>query len=123
MLVFVYGTLLDHRIFARAAGSAAPLRRGLPAVLHGHRRVRLRGTPWPTLLAGQGSVTGRLLVLPRAALAGLAAWEGAAYLLATRRVATRRGPRRARVWIAPRWRAAPDAAWNISQPRDRRARM
>uniref|UniRef100_UPI0022EB5E15 gamma-glutamylcyclotransferase family protein n=1 Tax=Falsiroseomonas oryzae TaxID=2766473 RepID=UPI0022EB5E15 len=62
--VFLYGTLLDPRVFARFAGRA-PLRCALAAVLPGHRRVTLRGTPYPTLLRGAGEVHG--LLLPRLA--------------------------------------------------------
>jgi hypothetical protein len=105
--VFIYGTLLAPRVFARFAGSA-PLRRALPARLAGWRRVTLRGTPYPTLLRTPGEVAG--LLLPRlapAAFARLAAYEGASYALAPVLVATPRGRRRARAWVAPRWRAAP----------------
>lgn len=108
--VFVYGTLLDARIFARFAGRR-PLRRALPARLTGWRRVGLRGTAYPTLARGPGEVAG--LLLPRlapAAFARLSAYEGACYGLVPVRVATPRGPRRARAWVAPRWRAA-SAAW------------
>lgn len=105
--VFIYGTLLDPRIFARFAGRAAH-RRAVPARLVGWRRVGLRGTPYPTLVAGPGEVTG--LLLPRLTPAGfarLSAYEGPCYALVPVRVATARGPRRARAWIAAAWRAAP----------------
>lgn len=112
--VFVYGTLLDPAIFARFAGRA-PLRRALPARLAGWRRVMLRGTPYPTLVPGGenpgGAVAG--LLLPRlapASFARLAAYEGASYALVPVRVATARGPRRARAWVAARWRAG-SRAW------------
>lgn len=104
--LFVYGTLLDPRVFARFAGRAA-LRRALPAVLPGHRRVVLRGTPYPTLVRQPGQVRG--LLLPRLApdaFGRLAAYEGASYALAPVRVETWRGPRRARAWMAARWRAS-----------------
>jgi hypothetical protein len=68
--------------------------------------VRLRGTPYPTLRRGEGAVEG--LLLPRlapAAFARLAAYEGASYALVPVRVATRRGMRRGRAWIAAAWRA------------------
>lgn len=103
--LFLYGTLLDPAVFARLAGRA-PLRRALPARAADWRRVTLRGTPWPTLARGPGEVAG--LLLPRlapGAMARLAAYEGAAYRLVPLRVATRRGPRHARAWLAPRWRA------------------
>jgi hypothetical protein len=109
--VFVYGTLLDPRVFARFAGRE-PLRRALPARLVGWRRVRLRGTPYPTLVRAVAEVQG--LLLPRlapAALARLAAYEGASYALMPLRVMTRRGPRRARAWIAARWRSDPYSEW------------
>ncbi|WP_368414047.1 gamma-glutamylcyclotransferase family protein [Falsiroseomonas sp.] len=107
--VFVYGTLLAPRLFARFAGQR-PLCRALPARLTGWRRVVLRGKPYPTLRRGDGVVDG--LLLPRlgpAALARLAAYEGASYALVPVRVATPRGPRRGRAWIAARWRAGAQA--------------
>ncbi len=70
----------------------------------------LRGTPYPTLLRGEGVVEG--LLLPRlapAALARLAAYEGASYALVPIRVATPRGLRRGRAWISARWRAGTQA--------------
>ena len=114
--VFLYGTLLDPRIFARFAGRGA-LRRGVPARLPGHRRVRLRGTPYPTLLASPGDAVAGLL-LPRlgaGAFARLAAYEGASYALRPVRVLTPRGPRRARAWMAPPWRAEP-MPWTPYRP-------
>ncbi len=117
MPVFVYGTLLDRRVFARFAGQA-PLRRAIPARLPGHRRVALRGTPYPTLLRAPGEVAGLLLLrLPPAALARLAAYEGASYGLAPVRVSTRRGPRWARAWLAARWRSDPSRDWSPPSPR------
>jgi gamma-glutamylcyclotransferase (GGCT)/AIG2-like uncharacterized protein YtfP len=109
--VFLYGTLLDPRIFARHARRAA-LRRALAASLPGYRRVRLRGTPYPTLLRGTGEVRG--LLLPRLAAADfdrLFAYEGPFYALVPVRVTTRRGPRRTRAWVAARWRAEAGANW------------
>lgn len=70
----------------------------------------LRGTPYPTLRRGDGVVEG--LLLPRlapAALARLAAYEGASYALVPIRVATPRGLRRGRAWISARWRAGTQA--------------
>jgi hypothetical protein len=68
--------------------------------------VVLRGTPYPTLRQGDGVVEGLLLSrLAPAALARLRAYEGASYALVPVRVATQRGPRRGRAWIAARWRA------------------
>jgi hypothetical protein len=77
--------------------------------------VVLRGTPYPTLRRGDGAVEG--LLLPRlapAALARLAAYEGASYALVPVRVATPRGLRRGRAWIAARWRAGVQA-WSNSE--------
>lgn len=106
--VFVYGTLLDPRVFARFAGRA-PWRRAVPARLPGHRRVHLRGTPYPTLRRDPAVEVAGLL-LPRLApdaLVRLAAYEGPCYRLRPVTVRTARGPRRARAWLAPDWRADP----------------
>ncbi|QYU69868.1 gamma-glutamylcyclotransferase [Leptolyngbya sp. 15MV] len=104
--IFIYGTLLDARVFARFAGRA-PLRRATAAVAHGWRRARLRGTPYPTLVRGPGTVRGALLPpLPAACLQRLAAYEGPSYRLTPITVSTsRHGTRRARAWMAPTWRA------------------
>jgi hypothetical protein len=109
--LFLYGTLLDPLVFVRLAGWCPP-RLALRATLNDHRRVTLRGTPYPTLLRGSGEVRG--ILLPRlapAAFARFAAYEGASYAPVPVRVATPRGPRRARAWIAPRWRADARTAW------------
>jgi hypothetical protein len=105
--LFIYGTLLDARVFARLAGRA-PLRRAMPARARGFTRVILRGTPYPTLRRADATAVDGLL-LPRLgndARRRLAAYEGASYRLAPIRVVTRRGPRFARAWLAPAWRAA-----------------
>jgi gamma-glutamylcyclotransferase (GGCT)/AIG2-like uncharacterized protein YtfP len=109
--VFLYGTLLDPRVFTRFARRAA-LRRALPGSLRGFRRVRLRGTPYPTLLRGAGEVRG--LWLPRLAGAdfvSLSAYEGRSYALVPVRVGTPRGPRLARAWMAAPWRADAGRGW------------
>jgi hypothetical protein len=70
----------------------------------------LRGTPYPTLRRGEGVVKG--LLLPRlatAALARLTAYDGASYALVPVRVATPRGMRHGRAWIAAPWRAGTQA--------------
>jgi gamma-glutamylcyclotransferase (GGCT)/AIG2-like uncharacterized protein YtfP len=109
--IFVYGTLLDARVLARFAGRGA-FRRAVPAQLRGWRCVGLRGTPYPTLLRAPGEVHGLLLPpLPPNALARLAAYEGASYGLVPVRVTTPRGARRARAWMAARWRADRDETW------------
>jgi hypothetical protein len=117
--LFLYGTLLDPRVFARFAGRR-PLRRAMPACLPGFRRLCLRGTPYPTLAAGPGEVAG--LLLPRlapAAMGRLSAYEGASYRLIPLRVLTARGPRRARGWAAAAWRAGP-APWRPARECERR---
>lgn len=107
--IFLYGTLLDPTVLARRGGDARLARRMVPAILLGHRRVALRGTPWPTLRPDrQGAVAGEVIRPPAAALRRLAAYEGAEYRLCPVRVLTPRGPLRARAWMAPPWRA--DAA-------------
>ncbi|MFC7473963.1 gamma-glutamylcyclotransferase family protein [Dankookia sp. GCM10030260] len=108
-MLFLYGTLLRPRLLERLAGQPGLARRLLPARLDGWARVRLRGTPWPTLVPAPGAVTeGGLLRCGAAAFTRLAAYEGAAYRLVPLRVETWRGPRRARAWVAARWRASAD---------------
>lgn len=110
--LFLYGTLLDPSVLARQAGEGRLVRRLVPARLQGWRRVVLRGTPYPTLLRDPAGVTeGAVLRAGPAALAGLAAYEGPSYRLEPVRVATPRGPRRARAWVARRWRADAASAW------------
>jgi gamma-glutamylcyclotransferase (GGCT)/AIG2-like uncharacterized protein YtfP len=110
--VFLYGTLLDAGTFRRRAGTRKPLRAAVGAVLAGFRRVALRGTPYPTLLRGQGEVRGILLRLPPGPFARLSAYEGASYRLVPVRVRTPRGPRAARAWAAAPWRADPASDWS-----------
>jgi gamma-glutamylcyclotransferase (GGCT)/AIG2-like uncharacterized protein YtfP len=111
--VFVYGTLLDPRVLARMSGEAGLARRAVPARLPGHARVALRGTPYPTLIAGGGGVVGLLLRPGPRALARLTAYEGPSYRLVPVRVETPRGPRRAHAWMAQRWRADAGASWEL----------
>ncbi|WP_165943272.1 gamma-glutamylcyclotransferase family protein [Roseicella aquatilis] len=108
--LFLYGTLLDPAVLERMAGEPGLARRLRPARLPGWARVGLRGTPYPTLLPDPGVVTeGALLRCGPGALARLAAYEGASYRLVPVRAETPRGPRRARAWVAPRWRASGQA--------------
>lgn len=114
--IFLYGTLLDPALFARFAGRR-PLRRAIPARTIGWRRTRLRGSPYPTLRRGEGEVPGLLLpVIPPPGLARLSAYEGASYRLVPLRVVTRFGPRRARAWLAPAWRATRECETRWSAP-------
>ncbi len=92
------------------AGQRGLGRRLRAAVLSGHARVVLRGTPYPTLLRRESAVTeGALLRVGPAALARLAAYEGPLYRLVPVRVETPRGPRRARAWVAQRYRAGAES--------------
>lgn len=107
MLLFLYGTLLDAATLARHSGDPGLPRRLRPARLEGFARTGLRGTPYPTLVPRPGAaVAGALLRAGPAARQKLAAYEGADYRLVPVRVMTRRGPVRARAWVAARWRAA-----------------
>ncbi|TDG16484.1 gamma-glutamylcyclotransferase [Paracraurococcus ruber] len=105
--LFLYGTLLRPAVLDRVAGQRGLARRLRPAILPGHARVALRGTPYPTLRAMPGAeTTGALLRCGPQALRRLRAYEGPEYRLVPVTVRTTIGPRRARAWIAPRWRAA-----------------
>lgn len=111
--LFLYGTLLDPSVLARRAGEGRLGRRLVPARLCGWRRVVLRGTPYPTLRRDRGAVTlGAVLRVGPRALARLAAYEGPFYRLEPVRVATPRGPLRARAWVAQRWRADAGRDWH-----------
>lgn len=119
--LFLYGTLLDPRRLAAMSGEARLARRAVPALLPGHRRVRLRGTPYPTLLPDRDAAV-RGLLLPHLgprALRRLAAYEGPPYRLAPVRVLTPRGPCRALAWLAPRWRADAAHGWDPPPPATR----
>lgn len=108
--LFLYGTLLVPRVLRRFGGQPRRLR---PARAEGWRRVTLRGTPYPTLLRGAGSVPGALLRVPPAVLARLHAYEGPPYRLVPLRVRTARGMAWARAWVAPPWRAAALECWPL----------
>ncbi|MDO9707197.1 gamma-glutamylcyclotransferase family protein [Paracraurococcus lichenis] len=121
MILFLYGTLLHPAVLEAQAGQRGLGRRLRPARLDGWARVGLRGTPYPTLVTRPGAATeGAVLRVGPAALARLAAYEGAFYRLLPVRVATARGPVRARSWVAQRWRAS-GRAWSPGPaPRGRR---
>ncbi len=97
MRLFLYGTLLRPAVLARFAGRALPL---VPCEAPGWRRVRLRGTPFPTLRRARGVVEGAMVDADAQALRRLNAYEGMRYRL--RRVTLRAGGRTtgAHAWIA-----------------------
>lgn len=110
MRIFVYGTLRDPRVFARIAGSLAPLDSALPARLPGWRRVRMAGTPYPTLLRDpRAEADGLLLDVPHAALRRLHAYEGPAYRFRPVRVTVGSLRILAHAWISPH--ADPESSW------------
>jgi gamma-glutamylcyclotransferase (GGCT)/AIG2-like uncharacterized protein YtfP len=103
--IFVYGTLMDPGVMARRGGQRGLLRRARPAILHGFRRVALRGTPYPTMRRGRGQVRGLWLRVPPAVLRALDRYETRVYARIRVRVRTRAGMRRAFAWMAPAFRA------------------
>lgn len=112
MRVFLYGTLTDPGVFARAAGNAAPLETARPALAAGFRRVYLRGTPFPTLLRDpRGTVHGLLAEVPPALLPALHAYEGPLYRFLTVRVLCGGRSLAARAWIARPGRADRERPW------------
>jgi hypothetical protein len=111
--VFLYGTLLDPRVFHRQAGTLRPWRRGVPARLRGYRRVALRGTPYPTLLRAEGEVGGLLVLLPAPQMARLRIYEGPLYALIPIRLVTACGPRMARAWSARERHADAERSWTV----------
>ncbi len=115
MILFLYGTLLDRRVLTRVSGDPLLWRRLVPAILADHRRVLLRGTPYPTLVPAPGErVEGAVLETGPQALSRLAAYEGPPYRLVPLRVQTARGPRTARAWIAPPGLAARHQRWDMA---------
>jgi gamma-glutamylcyclotransferase (GGCT)/AIG2-like uncharacterized protein YtfP len=115
MLVFLYGTLTDPRVFAAAAGTAAPLARARPARLTGYRRVTLRGTPYPTLVRDpDATVEGLLAAIPPALLPALHAYEGRRYRFLPVRVVAGVATVEARAWIAPEGLADRHRPWSPS---------
>ncbi|MBD0272933.1 MAG: gamma-glutamylcyclotransferase [Acetobacteraceae bacterium] len=110
--VFVYGTLLDPRVLEREAGRRGLARRLRPARLQAHRRVALRGTPYPTLVRDpRAAVDGAVLRLGPAAMARLGVYEGPLYRLRPVRVLTGRGKAGALAWMADARRADRSRAW------------
>jgi gamma-glutamylcyclotransferase (GGCT)/AIG2-like uncharacterized protein YtfP len=99
MRLFLYGTLLSPARLARHAG---PGLTPTPATLRAHRRVHLRGTPYPTLTpAFRAHTTGAIVDVPAQALRRLKAYEGDRYRLTRVAVTTARGQTAAFAWIAP----------------------
>jgi gamma-glutamylcyclotransferase (GGCT)/AIG2-like uncharacterized protein YtfP len=100
MRLFVYGTLLDATLVRRLTGQPANAR---PARLAGFRRVRLRGTPYPTLARGRGTVYGAVLRVDGRAFRRLNAYEGPRYRLhrVRPRLLASRATVAALAWIAP----------------------
>ncbi|HQT67900.1 MAG TPA: gamma-glutamylcyclotransferase [Acetobacteraceae bacterium] len=93
MILFVYGTLLDPKALGYCAGQSIKAV-AMKASLPGHRRVRLRHAPYPTLRrCNAGEVPGVTLRINAAMLAALIAYEGPRYRLARIMVRTSRGMR------------------------------
>jgi len=119
MRVFLYGTLMDPAVFARRAGTAAPIAAARPALLEGWRRVTLRGTPFPTLIAAPGeAVDGLVVPIPAALLPPLHAYEGALYRFLPVRVLSEGRIRAARAWISRPDRADRNRPWVMPPPRE-----
>jgi hypothetical protein len=113
MRVFLYGSLMDPAVFARAAGTAALLAAARPALLAGWRRVTLRGTPFPTLVtASAEAVDGLVVDLPAPLLPPLHAYEGALYRFLPVRVLSDGRRLAARAWIARPDRADQRRPWS-----------
>jgi hypothetical protein len=112
MRVFLYGSLMAPAVFARRTGTAAPLAAARPALLPGWRRVALRGTPFPTLLADRrAAVDGIVVTLPPSLLPPLHAYEGALYRFLPVLVVSEGHRLAARAWIARPDRADPARPW------------
>jgi len=97
MRLFLYGTLLDPPTLTRFAGRTLP---ATPATLAGWRRVRLRGSLYPTLVRARDRVAGAVVAVDAAVLRRLSAYEGPCYVLRRLAVATARGNTAAYAWIA-----------------------
>ena len=97
MRLFLYGTLLRPALLTRFAGRRLASE---PAMLEGWRRVRLRGTPYPTLQRAPGHVAGAVVNAGAAAVRRLSAYEGVRYRLERVTVDTARGKLTAHTWIA-----------------------
>jgi gamma-glutamylcyclotransferase (GGCT)/AIG2-like uncharacterized protein YtfP len=99
MKLFLYGTLADPEALGRCAGrrlSAPPV----PAVLHGFRRVLLRGARYPTLRRAPGhAVPGVMCRVSADMLVRLQNYESARYRQLHVRLHTPHGPARARCFF------------------------
>ncbi len=110
MRIFAYGTLCDPAVFARVAGTHVPLADAAPATLPGWRRVKLRGTSYPTLVRDRAAETdGLLLAVPPLMLRRLHIYEGPAYRFVPVLLRVGSTRNRAHAWIAPD--ADPAASW------------
>lgn len=62
MLLFAYGTLLDPDVRRIVLNRPSPTAEATPAILHGHRRVRVEDEVYPTVLPDPGATVDGLLV-------------------------------------------------------------
>jgi len=99
MRIFLYGTLADPEALGKCAGrrpAAAPI----PAVLHGYRRVLLRGARYPTLRRAPGeAVAGVIMRVNADMLVRLQNYESVRYRQIHVRLRTPHGPARARCFF------------------------
>ncbi|HQT40173.1 MAG TPA: gamma-glutamylcyclotransferase [Acidocella sp.] len=108
MKIFLYGTLADPAGLGRCAGKpvkATPV----SAVLHGYRRVLLRGARYPTLRREPGeAVHGVIMRVNADMLVRLQNYESVRYRQIHVRLITAHGPQRARCFMGD---AATKVAW------------
>jgi gamma-glutamylcyclotransferase (GGCT)/AIG2-like uncharacterized protein YtfP len=81
MDLFVYGTLMVPRVFARCGGGGEPVMES--AVLRGHARYRVAGEVWPGVVPEEGGVVEGMLVrgVGGAVMRRLEVFEGGDYEL------------------------------------------
>jgi len=97
--IFLYGTLADPEAMSKCAGRR-PRGAPVPAVLHGFRRVLLRGARYPTLRrAPREAVPGVIMRVNADMLVRLQNYESARYRQIHVRLRTPQGPARARCFL------------------------
>ena len=108
MKLFLYGTLADPAGLGRCAGKPVTTK-PLSAVLHGYRRVLLRGARYPTLRREPGeAVYGVIMRVNADMLVRLQNYESVRYRQIHVRLHTAKGHMRARCFMGD---AATKIAW------------
>ena len=112
--VFFYGTLQDTDVLCRVLRHAVSRSRLIAGTVSGYRRVYVQNRTYPTLVKGEGSVSG--LVFKNCTLAEwdrLCAFEGSEYIVETLKAQTVGGSVDVQAYMPGKAQKASQQEWSL----------